>query len=243
MKIKTVEVVCDGCGQLFDRYIGEVKRSQRKHMKMYCAQSCTARYRVRPITIHEPNVICAHCNKAFYKNPSSLSNSKSGLFFCCREHKDISQRIGNLHAIREIMPNHYGTDPNKNINYRKLAFDHLPNECEICQWKEYPNVLIVHHKDRNRNNNVLENLQIICPTHHDVDHYLQKDGRFTTGRRHTGINRSQIKWPPIPWLLERSNQIGVRQTALEINVSDTGLRHYLRRNGIDPPDFRGRKHT
>ena len=33
---------------------------------------------------------CAYCGKLFYKSKSKISQSKSGLLFCCREHKDLA---------------------------------------------------------------------------------------------------------------------------------------------------------
>jgi 5-methylcytosine-specific restriction endonuclease McrA len=39
-------------------------------------------------------------------------------------------------------------------------------------------VLQVHHKDRDRHNNKLENLEMLCPTCHEVEHFTPKDGRW-----------------------------------------------------------------
>jgi len=43
----------------------------------------------------------------------------------------------------------------------------LPFYCELCGQQK--NVLI-HHKDRNRNNNSLQNLQILCASCHAIEH-------------------------------------------------------------------------
>ena len=48
--------------------------------------------------------------------------------------------------------------------YRRIAFENLPHVCSICGYW-YPN-LEVHHKDKNRKNNVLSNLQIVCTSCH-----------------------------------------------------------------------------
>ena len=39
---------------------------------------------------HQTEVVCAYCGKKFMKSNSSLLNSRSGLYFCCREHKDLA---------------------------------------------------------------------------------------------------------------------------------------------------------
>ena len=43
-------------------------------------------------------------------------------------------------------------------------------ECEKCGYKEYPQILGVHHKDGDRENNCKENLQILCPMCHSLAH-------------------------------------------------------------------------
>ena len=45
--------------------------------------------------------------------------------------------------------------------------------CERCGYNK-KEILHVHHKDRNRNNNELENLELICPNCHYEEHYLRK---------------------------------------------------------------------
>lgn len=47
------------------------------------------------------------------------------------------------------------------------------NKCEKCGYAKYE-ILHVHHIDRNRNNNNLENLALVCPNCHYEEHYLEK---------------------------------------------------------------------
>lgn len=44
--------------------------------------------------------------------------------------------------------------------------------CERCGYDKYE-ILQVHHKDKNRQNNNLDNLELICPNCHAEEHYLQ----------------------------------------------------------------------
>lgn len=101
---------------------------------------------------------CAHCNKENFRNPSKLSKSisKSGLFFCNRECKETAQIIG---GIREIMPNHYGT---VGLDYRSKAFREFGCICKKCGYKETTRMLDVDHIDSNRQNNNIDNLQVLC---------------------------------------------------------------------------------
>jgi 5-methylcytosine-specific restriction endonuclease McrA len=107
--------------------------------------------------------------------------SKSGLYFCCRDHKDKSQKIG---GIKEIIPEHYGTSlaiklpgiyPQR-LEHRKIAFNTQQHKCNKCGYDTYPQVLEVHHIDGNASNNDPHNLEILCPTHHNEIHFITKTG-------------------------------------------------------------------
>jgi hypothetical protein len=55
---------------------------------------------------------------------------------------------------------------------RKLIEDGIKDrKCEICEkteWMGYPITLELHHKDGNRFNNDINNLQILCPNCHSL---------------------------------------------------------------------------
>lgn len=105
---------------------------------------------------------CAYCHSKFKRAPSELKKSKSGLFFCCREHKDLAQRIESGDNFNLIRPEHY----DKGINYREKAFRNFDIQCAVCFWNEDIDCLEVHHIDENRQNNDLSNLIILCPLCH-----------------------------------------------------------------------------
>ena len=113
---------------------------------------------------------CAYCGKFFYKSESKIKQSKSGLLFCCREHKDLAQRIDSGKQFNAMRPPHYtNLDDNQNgtINtYRSVAFRLYKHECAICGWNEDTDILQVHHIDENRQNNTASNLIILCPNCH-----------------------------------------------------------------------------
>lgn len=161
---------CNFCQEAF---MAEAREARRGNAK-FCSRTCSSKNRVSKLPKPDPNVSCAFCDTKFYLNPSKQRNSKSGLFFCCREHKDFAQRIG---GIREIMPPHYGTSPSP--DYRELAFSNLPNMCAHCGYSEHVGILEVNHKDLNRSNNSLENLEILCPNCHQAFHYISKTGRYS----------------------------------------------------------------
>lgn len=135
----------------------------------FCSRTCSARNRVAKLPPLELNVKCAYCQKLFHMSPSKQDVSKSGLFFCCREHKDAAQRLG---GIQEIMPAHYGTArPDDSGHYRRLIFAIKPKECERCGYNSHNAPIIVHHRDRNRMNDAIENLEVLCCNCHAIEHW------------------------------------------------------------------------
>ena len=171
----TITKNCAVCGNPH-----EVRATDLLHGKgKYCSLKCNGvassiRMLAKAAEINLPNVTCAQCGKKFYMSPSKKRNSKSGLFFCCRHCKNTAQRIG---GIEEIMPPHYGTATGLH-SYREIAFACLPNKCNICGYNEIPEILQVHHKSRDRTDNTVENLQILCPTCHQKIHFLTKTGLY-----------------------------------------------------------------
>ena len=95
-----------------------------------------------------------------------LIKSKSKLYFCCRNHKDISQRIG---GIKELHPAHYGNGSYK--AYRRVAFSEKEKFCERCKFND-ERAIIVHHRDRNRKNCSPENLEVLCCNCHAIEHNM-----------------------------------------------------------------------
>lgn len=172
--MKTITKNCLHCQVEFQASIKEHNRGNAK----FCCISCSSKHSAdsrRP----EPNVVCSYCDTKFYKNESRQKISKSGLFFCSRVCKDTAQRLENFEKFSDMMPDHYGSSKDgRSSTYRGIAFRNKPMICERCDYQEYPEVLQIHHKDRDRANNDIDNLEVLCPTCHMVDHYINKDGLY-----------------------------------------------------------------
>lgn len=103
---------------------------------------------------------CAQCDLSFKAKDSRLNNSKSGLFFCSRKCKDLSQRIGGM---VEIMPPHYTPSNGKSYDdYRNRAVEAFGPVCIQCDYQENIKMLDVHHIDGDRSNSELSNLEVLC---------------------------------------------------------------------------------
>lgn len=97
---------------------------------------------------------CPVCNKTFTCHASRPKTTCS--YSCSNTH--FRSGIGN--------PNwkHDGC-----TDYRALAFRHYEKVCSKCGFSNEL-ALEVHHKDKNRKNNLLENLEVLCANCHNIEH-------------------------------------------------------------------------
>ncbi len=162
--MRTIEKKCLQCYKVIIARLADHKRGRAN----FCSLSCSAAYGNMHRKKPAPNCKCAQCHGEFYRNSSKQKNSKSGLHFCNRICKEKAQRIGGIKAIQ---PDHYGTGGSRNY-YRALALRHYPHECNRCSYSRCLSVIEVHHKDRDRSNNQLENLELLCRNCHGEEHHL-----------------------------------------------------------------------
>lgn len=158
---------CNECQALFNAKSSEIQRGNAKYCSRVCGYIGSRRTRLAQIK-KIPNVECAFCHQLFYKAPSKC-RSKSGLFFCCRAHKDLAQRLEA--GLKEIQPPHYGTSLR---SYREKALLAYGAACSRCRFNQHSHILDVHHRDHNRENNALENLEVLCPNCHALEHRSPK---------------------------------------------------------------------
>lgn len=80
----------------------------------------------------------------------------------------------SVRNVGDCKNNVYSIRANKSVpipsqGYRKFALDHKQNVCERCGEDDVM-CLEVHHKDRNRDNNRLSNLAVLCANCHSKEH-------------------------------------------------------------------------
>lgn len=151
--------ICESCGLNF---LGRLN-SKRKFCSSLCSRKIKDEKRI--------DVNCACCGSIF-SILKSRSRSKSGYYFCTRRCKDQSQRIG---GIKEIMPPHYGTSKGQHL--WKLLKSDAQSQCAGCQ-EPRKFLLVIHHKDGNRKNNLLENLEVVCANCHIIRHLKLVDDHW-----------------------------------------------------------------
>lgn len=144
-----------------------------------------------------PNTSCITCSKPIYKRPWEISKN-NGRVFCsmlcygksnrkekpclvCKtpilatlNKKTCSRACANIHrtGIKYLL----NRPRDKVIDQRRLKLRLLKlrgQACEICGYDRIE-ILHVHHKDRNRQNNEMDNLKLICPNCHYEEHHLAK---------------------------------------------------------------------
>lgn len=134
---------CEICGNEFEHI------SSRANKAKYCSRKCYYKSRSLPNrgTIE---FSCYHCGKKFRDSPY-------------RKRKFCSKDCVNKGMKKKWKPI-FTTVRKALIRANKI------NECAICGYNKYKKILGVHHIDKNKNNNELNNLQILCPTCHSIIH-------------------------------------------------------------------------
>ncbi len=149
-----------------------------------------------------PNTSCLVCGKAIYRRPAEIT---SGRVFCgsacygianrkeipcviCNKpilsslhRKTCSRKCSNVH--RAGINYKIGSPGDKALQVRALKIRIIKDRgtsCERCGYNK-TEILQIHHKDRNRENNRMDNLELICPNCHYEEHYIGKTELYQKG--------------------------------------------------------------
>ena len=145
----------------------------------------------------KPNIKCFVCGEDIYRRPKEIEKTE-GRAFCnracygifCRKEKPCTvcgkPILANLHKktcsracanVQRVGIKYRVGSPNDKVKSQQALKVRLLRErgerCQRCGYSK-PEILQVHHRDRNRNHNVLANLELICPNCHCEEHYLEK---------------------------------------------------------------------
>lgn len=147
---------------------------------------------------------------------------------------------------------------------KKHLIKELGHKCEQCLisvWYDKPIPLEVHHIDGDRTNNMLENLQLLCPNCHSfTDNFRGKNNKssIVTNSREKIVNlptkevyskkqriikpmkeksprvrKTKINWPNKESLDHMLQSESVRSIAKKFGVSDNAVRKRAQKYGID----------
>jgi len=153
------KAVCKRCGKSFSVKPHWLEVGYGK----YCSADC---HHASMRTGKE--VPCAICGKLTYKTQKALKGSKSGKFFCSKSCQTLWRNqlyIGSAHKNFKTGEFVYRA----NMERAKV-----PKICRLCKTEDY-RVLAVHHIDKNRKNNIVENLAWLCHNCHFLVHHHETE--------------------------------------------------------------------
>jgi hypothetical protein len=143
----------------------------------------------------KPNAKCFVCRKLIYRRPSEIAATKNKVFcssscygVSCRKEipcavcgklllsglnkKTCSRACSNKNRAGIFYTGKSTKDNAVSIRHIKIKLVAIRGGvCERCGYNKRE-VLQVHHKDRNRKNNKITNLELVCPNCHYEEHYL-----------------------------------------------------------------------
>lgn len=144
----------------------------------------------------KPNTECAVCGKSVYRRPNELARAESGLFCsqACYGKSTRKEHPCSICGTPILAGSHKKTCSRACANKNRAGMRYTRNQprdkvrtqravkvrllkqrggqCERCSYSKVE-ILEMHHKDRNRNNNSLANLELICPNCHAEEHCLK----------------------------------------------------------------------
>ncbi len=157
-------ISCDFCQKNFYKKPSQIRRS----IKNFCSPLCQRTARKSGVV-----VVCFGCKKEVYKTKKSLERSQSKKFFC-------SVQCSNAwHGKKYFQEKHPNWKTGK-YSYKSLMMSTVrPQKCVICGIDNIK-LLVVHHNNRDRQNNKLKNLTWLCYNcHFLVHHYAEEKSKLS----------------------------------------------------------------
>ncbi len=146
---------------------------QKKGWGKYCSIICRTKSQ-----LNGKKVNCFICQKQIYRSQKDLKKSDSGNYFCSKSCQTIWRN-----SILYSGENHSNWKYGESAYRRILLATGQKQICTLCKTED-KRVLAVHHRDKNRKNNTVENLIWLCHNCHYLIHHhfdeLNKLNRILT---------------------------------------------------------------
>lgn len=142
--IKTFNRDCVICGNNF------TFKACRSDNAKYCSRKCYYKGMLSKGSVVKN---CPGCNSEFRTSPS---HDKEYCSWKCRT-KHFVKPLHELSAFSNI----------RSVMRRR----NMITKCEECGYNLHPEILGIHHKDENRDNNKISNLMVLCPNCHSLKHH------------------------------------------------------------------------
>jgi hypothetical protein len=172
--------ICRACGK-------EFTQKRPAYSANYCSQKCSGT--AQKGTIKSRHIRkCKRCGADFFATASSKQKYCSGSCGALDRMREVYTRICPICKKQYITTR---SDKRKTCskecgrkhqNRPKSALSLIKTEsltgCSLCGYSKYINILERHHIDRDRGNNNLSNILILCPNCHAEVHLEGRTGRF-----------------------------------------------------------------
>ena len=142
-----IDKTCTVCGKTFNVILC------RKDRAKYCSRSC---YYKAMTKVGSIRIQCSICSKEMLRSPSRTKYPNPCCSVRCRGILKRSEKPGTANTVRQWM-----------------VTRGLFTSCNRCGYDSHPEILVVHHKNRNRRDNEASNLEILCPNCHAIEHYAE----------------------------------------------------------------------
>lgn len=165
---------CQFCGVNFKTVPTSTKQKT-------CSRQCSnALRRSRRIIIKSHCLIC---------KTEIISSTKRIRRYCSNKCK--GKMLGALGRRISLQKSSWGQWANRKS--AKLWFVNQYNGCMICGYAKVPEILELHHIDRDSKNNNKNNLMLLCPNCHSENHWEHRDGQFANNRGRYAIDKKGNK--------------------------------------------------
>jgi len=169
-----------------------IQKRQRTRPVRYCSSQCKSDYLIKNNKI---NKVCIICNSKYSVDFKTAKKSVSCSKICYEKHRG-NLKIGECKYCGNDVFGRQTTNRRKDYLFcskiccgrfkvktiepspysKKLYWNRIKNKekicCEFCNIKDI-HILTIHHVDENRNNNSLDNLQLLCYNCHYKIHHKE----------------------------------------------------------------------
>ena len=160
----------------------------------FCSRSCSYQYKAIHDTVEKNCLICnslfhvikhrettaKYCsNKCYHKSMVGKGRTKYNCFHCHIEFfapKSTNRKFCSRACVNKASKETF--KPVFSTVRKMMLARNMILKCVRCGFDEIKQILGVHHIDRNRKNNELSNLEVLCPNCHSIEHLKHTPHRF-----------------------------------------------------------------
>lgn len=211
-KRNSIEKICEWCGEKFTD-------TSLNHSVKYCSLSCSSKY-MHSVML-EKTVKCHKCgadvtttgvsNKVYCDVCKKEVNKESQIKYDIKMGKINPERVGiGSGKGQEVLGKspYFKTGIGVYRKIKKMSMEEL--KCERCGSTEN---LHVHHKDEDRHNNKIENLELLCKPCHKTEH-MGGEKNYFSKLTWEKVNEIRDKLSKGYSLSELAKEYGVYKTAI-----------------------------